>query len=297
MKKESIYNLIIAILLIIIIYLLLSRKEKVESFVNTDIVSSDNIYDEFYSKIYDKLFSAPYKIEFEVNDLDESILSKMDKDKVKILDIGCGSGQHIKLLSDRNYNVIGFDNSNEMLKVAKKTNPNVRFVLGNALDKQQFSAKKFNVISCYYFTVYYFKDLRKFLENVSFWLKEDGVFVVHIVNKDKFDPILEPASPFPAFSLQKYTKGRVMKSDVVFNNFDYQSEFKIVNNNKANFIEKFNFRKKNKTRKQAHEFHMFNIKQFIRISKDYSLNLIGRTDLVNCGYEYQYLFYFRKETE
>tara|TARA_Y100000991_G_scaffold169336_1_gene131052 strand:+ start:1314 stop:2207 length:894 start_codon:yes stop_codon:yes gene_type:complete len=297
MKKDSIYNLIIAILLIIIIYLLLSRKDKVESFVNTDIVSSDDIYDEFYSKIYDKLFSAPYKIEFEVNDLDESILSKMEKDKVKILDIGCGSGQHIKLLSDRDYNVIGLDNSNEMLKVAKKNNPNVRFILGNALDKKQFGAKKFNVISCYYFTVYYFKDLRKFLENVSFWLKEDGIFVVHIVNKDKFDPILEPASPFPAFSLQKYTKGRVMKSDVVFNNFEYQSEFKIVNSNKANFIEKFKFRKKNKTRKQIHEFYMFNIKQFIRISKDYSLNLIGRTDLVNCGYEYQYLFYFRKETE
>ena len=79
--------------------------------------------------------------------------------------------------------------------------------------------------------------------------------------------------------------------------FDYQSEFKIVNNNKANFIENFNFRKKSKTRKQVHIFYMFNIKNFIKTCKDYSLKLIGRTDLVNCGYEYQYLFYFRKETE
>ena len=297
MKKDSIYNLIIVILLIIIFYLLLSRKGEVESFVNTDIISSEDIYDEFYSKIYDKLFSAPYKIEFEINDLDESILSKMDKEKVKILDIGCGTGQHIKLLSDRDYNIIGFDNSNEMLKIAKKNNPNIRFILGDALDTKQFSSKKFNIISCYYFTVYYFKDLRKFLENISFWLKEDGIFVVHIVNRDKFDPILEPASPFPAFSLQKYTKGRVMKSDVVFNNFDYHSEFKIINNTKANFIEKINFKKKNKVRKQIHQFYMFNIKDFIKICKDYSLNLIGRTDLVHCGYEYQYLFYFRKESE
>lgn len=297
MKKEYIYNFIIAILLLIIFYLLFMRTEKVESFVNTDIVSSDNIYDEFYSKIYDKLFTAPYKTEFEVNDLIESILSKMDKEKAKILDIGCGTGQHIKLLSDNDYKVIGLDNSNEMLKIAKKNNPNNRFILGNALDKKQFNEQKFDLISCYYFTIYYFKDLRKILENVSFWLKEDGVFVVHLVNKDKFDPILEPASPFPAFSLQKYTKGRVMKSDVVFNNFDYQSEFKIVNNNKANFIEKFNFRKKSKTRKQVHTFYMFNIKNFIKTCKDYSLKLIGRTDLVNCGYEYQYLFYFRKELD
>ena len=44
------------------------------------------------------------------------ILSKMDKDKTKILDIGCGSGEHIKLLSDNDYNVIGLDNSKEMVK-------------------------------------------------------------------------------------------------------------------------------------------------------------------------------------
>ena len=298
MKKEYIYNFIIALLLLIIFYLLFMKKEEaLESFVNTDIVSSDNIYDEFYSKTYDQLFTTLYKTEFEVNDLFESILSKMNKNNTKILDIGCGTGQHIKLLTENDYNVIGLDNSNEMLKIAKKNNPNTRFILANALDKKQFSDKKFNVITCYYFTIYYFKDLRKLLENISFWLREDGIFVVHLVNKDKFDPILEPASPFPAFSLQKYTKGRIMKSDVVFNNFDYQSEFKIINNNKANFIEKFNFRKKNKIRKQIHIFYMFNIKYFIKICKDYSLKLIGRTDLVHCGYEYQYLFYFRKETE
>ena len=149
MKKEYIYNFIIAILLLIIFYLLFMRTEKVESFVNTDIVSSDNIYDEFYSKIYDKLFTAPYKTEFEVNDLIESILSKMDKEKAKILDIGCGTGQHIKLLSDNDYKVIGLDNSNEMLKIAKKNNPNNRFILGNALDKKQFNEQKFDLISCY----------------------------------------------------------------------------------------------------------------------------------------------------
>ena len=297
MKKDYIYNFIIAFLLLIIFYLLFMKNENVESFVNTDVVSSDNIYDEFYSKIYNQLFYSAYKTEFEINDLSESILSKMDKDKTKILDIGCGSGEHIKLLSDNDYNVIGLDNSNEMLKIAKKRNPDVRFILGNALDKSQFSNKKFNVISCYYFTIYYFKDLNKFLTNISNWLKEDGIFVVHLVNKDKFDPILEPASPFPAFSLQKYTKGRIMKSEVVFNQFEYSSEFKILNNNRANFIEKFNFKNKSKTRKQTHNFYMFNIKDFIRSCKEKSLNLIGRTDLVHCGYEYQYLFYFRKETE
>lgn len=243
MKKDYIYNFIIALLLLIIFYLIFMKDDSVESFVSTDIIPSENIYDNFYCNIYDKLFYSEYKVEFEINDLIESILSKMNKNNLKLLDIGCGTGQHIKLLKDKNYDVIGLDKSNEMLKKAKINNPETRFILGDTLDKELFSDNKFNVISCYYFTVYYFKDLNIFLQNVYKWLKDDGVFVIHIVNKDKFDPILEPASPFPAFSLQKYSKGRVMKSDVIFNNFDYSSEFKLVKGNSF-FIETFNLKKK-----------------------------------------------------
>ena len=156
MKKDYIYNIIIAILLLIIFYLLFMKKESVESFVNTEEVASDDIYDEFYSKIYNQLFNAPYKTEFEINDLIQSIISKMDKDKIKILDLGCGTGEHIKLLKDKDYNVIGLDNSNEMLKIAKKNNPETRFILGNAMDNSLFSKKKiqYNNLLLFYYLLF-----------------------------------------------------------------------------------------------------------------------------------------------
>ena len=265
-----------------------------EGFIDTEIISTDQIYDNFYSNIYDKLFYTSYKTEFEIGDLIENFLSKMDKKQISILDIGCGTGKHIKLLNERDYPVIGLDNSNEMLKLAKQENPEVRFILGNAMDKSVFSNTKFDIITCYYFTIYYMKHQEEFLNNVYNWLKPNGVFVVHIVNKDKFDPILEPASPFPAFSLQKYSKKRIMNSSVNFNNFDYNAEFKLMNNNKAHFNEQFVFKKKKKIRKQTHVLYMFNIKDFILTMKNKHFKLIGKTDLVSCSYEYQYLFYFRK---
>lgn len=265
-----------------------------EGFIDTEIIAPDQIYDKFYSNIYDKLFYTSYKTEFEIGDLIENFLSKMDKKQTSVLDIGCGTGKHIKLLNEREYSVIGLDNSNEMLKIAKENNPEVRFVLGNAMDKNVFSNTKFDIITCYYFTIYYMKHIDEILNNVYNWLKPSGVFVVHIVNKDKFDPILEPASPFPAFSLQKYSKKRVMSSTVTFNNFEYNAEFKLMDNNKAHFNEQFVLNKKKKIRKQTHILYMFNIKDFILTMKNKHFKLIGKTDLVSCSYEYHYLFYFRK---
>ena len=55
-----------------------------------------------------------------------------------------------------------------------------------------------------YFVIYYQKDITKLSDNCYKWLKRGGQLIIHLVNPEKFDPILEPASPFPAFSLQKY---------------------------------------------------------------------------------------------
>ncbi len=263
-----------------------------ESFTTTKVIPSDKIYDSFYSKLYDKLFFVGQKVEFEIHDLIENFLSK-SKD-MKILDIGCGTGKHIKVLENKKYDVVGLDNSNDMLQIAKTENPNIRFIKGDAMNTNLFVNNKFNIITCYYFTIYYLKEIDKFLDNVYKWLKMGGIFVVHLVNRDKFDPILEPANPFMAFSLQKYSKKRILKSDIVFNNFDYQAEFKILNNDYAKFMESFHFKKKKEIRKQEHKLYMSNIKDCVNKIKKHGFELVGTTDLIKCSYEYQYLFYFKK---
>ena len=63
----------------------------------------------------------------------------------------------LKFLNQK-YKVTGLDNSNEMLKKAKKTNPMVRLVLGDAYEQELFSKDSFSIITCYFFTIYYFKD-------------------------------------------------------------------------------------------------------------------------------------------
>jgi len=40
------------------------------------------------------------------------------------------------------------------------------------------------------------------------WTNPGGFFIVHLVEPDKYDPLLDLASPFAAFSLQKYSYDR-----------------------------------------------------------------------------------------
>ncbi len=51
----------------------------------------------------------------------------------KVLDAGCAAGRDTKRLKDRGINAIGIDLSSELIKVAKKNNPDIEFIEGNFL--------------------------------------------------------------------------------------------------------------------------------------------------------------------
>jgi len=264
-----------------------------EDFISTEIINSDKLYDDFYSSIYDELFMAKYKNKFEIFEIKTNMIGDKNKDNIRILDIGCGTGHHVELLSE-DYNVTGLDKSKHMLRIAKKRNKKARLIKGDALNKEMFPISYYTNIICMYFTIYYIKDKRKLFNNMNYWLKKNGMLCVHVVNSKKFDPILDKASPFPGFSLQKYSKKRITKSVLHFNNFIYKANYITSDNNMANFEEIFEFKKKKKIRKQNHTLYMVSINKLISIASDSGFKLVGRTDELSVGYEYNYLLYFKK---
>jgi hypothetical protein len=60
------------------------------------------------------------------------------------------------------------------------------------------------------------------------WLMPGGHVIVHLVNRDKFDPILPPGNPLYVVSPQKYAKKRITHTKVKFHGFAYESEFDFV---------------------------------------------------------------------
>ena len=80
--------------------------------------------------------SEEYKENFSfVHEYGEDVLKlfKIDENSL-VIDLGCGNGALTKKLSEICGGVIGIDSSEEMLKTAKKSYPNLTFIREDALN-------------------------------------------------------------------------------------------------------------------------------------------------------------------
>jgi SAM-dependent methyltransferase len=169
---------------------------------------------------------------------------------------------------------------------------NLRWRTDSLKNPSACAAGEFNHIIMFYFTFYYLPDQEEFFRFANLWMKPGGKLVIEVVNKFKFDPILESASPFLAFSLQKYSKDRLLKSKVTFDKFEYESEFELTDP-KGEFYETFRF-KNNHVRRQKHVFHMPTIEAIVNMGKAAGFKYEGFQDLNALGFEYAYLLQFTR---
>lgn len=129
--------------------------------------------------IYDALFLALGKDYLSESQKVNAYIQQYKKSSGNdLLDIGCGTGEHIKYLKNT-YNVIGADISDEMLMLAKQKNPDVSFCIMNLLDFN--FDQKFDAIICLFSAIGYLvtkENLDIAIRNVSAHLKKGGVFIV-----------------------------------------------------------------------------------------------------------------------
>lgn len=250
------------------------------------------VYDDFYVNIYDDLVFNQQKNEYEIGEI-----MKITKptQQSKILDVGSGTGHHVGLMASQKLQAEGLDISKFMVNKAKQNYPDEKFIEGDALNGNLFRPSTFTHITCLYFGIYYFRDKLQFFKNCMKWLMPGGYLVVHIVDREMFDPILPPANPLIIVSPQKYASQRITSSKIKFNNMEYVANFDLKpESDKAVFSEKFKNNQDNKVRKNKHTFTMESDKKIVEMAKKAGFYLEGKIDLLRVGYEYQYLYVFVK---
>jgi len=249
------------------------------------------VYDDFYAGIYDYLVFSGFKNDFEVGEI---INTSTPNDVSVIADIGCGTGHQSGILYSKGLKVIGIDISPSMINKAKENYPELDFKVGNALDNGLFKMNSVTHILCLYFTLYYFKDKRHFFDNCMDWLMPGGTLIVHLVDRESFDPILPPGNPLYIVSPQKYAKERITKTKIVFNDFEYSANFNLdPGTDLAVFEEKFKFND-GKVRKQQQTLYMEDTSAIVNTAQQCGFILQGKIDMVKCAYEHQYLYIFTK---
>jgi len=273
--------------------------QEVEGFENSSqkyiVKTNIDLYDKFYASIYDELVYSNIKNEFEIGKIIESTSPTQES---VILDVGCGTGHRAYEFMQHGFkNVIGIDKSKDMIQSALDKYPKAKFYIADIMNITgfPFNPSTYTHILCLYFTFYYMQDQLTFLNNCYTLLKPGGYLIIHLVDRNQFDPILPPGNPFHIISPQSYTPKRITNTKIKFNGFDYTANFDLDKTaNIAIFEETFKDLQTSNTRVNKHTLYMDPIPKILALVKQTGFIIKERIDMIECAYDYQYLYVLYK---
>ena len=127
--------------------------------------------------LYDKFYkNKNYKKEVDF------ITTILGNKKLKILDAGCGTGNHAKILNDNNFEVYGFDQSKDMVNIANSKIKD-HFFVENLLTIK--SNDKFDAIISFFAVFNHLKNYKEFklaLSNLKNLLNPNGSIIIDLHN-------------------------------------------------------------------------------------------------------------------
>ncbi|MAM89756.1 MAG: SAM-dependent methyltransferase [unclassified Hahellaceae] len=84
---------------------------------------------------------------------DRAFAALADAQGKSLLDLACGTGQHLSIMSELGYTVSGLDNSPAMLAAARQRCPSARLILQDIASFEFTSS--FDLITCFLYSIHY----------------------------------------------------------------------------------------------------------------------------------------------
>jgi ubiquinone/menaquinone biosynthesis C-methylase UbiE len=289
--------------LIFLLYSVTTWMSSIEHFENEEgdvFETPEEIYDAEYASIYNMLWHSNEKLQFEQVSMQDIALADWPKDAVKVLDMCSGTAPHACWFQELGVDYIGVDISEPMIQQAKKACSKAKFKKGDVSQVQLFPQKSLTHCLLLNFSVYQFENPKIISDNAYQWIEPGGYFVVHLVDPDNYDPLHDLATPFAAFSLQKYSLERQTDSNIYFDKFKYRGKLiKKRDEDTAEYNEIFTYYDKEnnggrKYRENKHSWSMPSKERMIDIIKTSGFTFVEAVPMLNVGKEYQYICYFTK---
>ena len=171
---------------------------------NIEYTKMAYLYDRFYAnKDYSK------EVEF--------IKSFIENKDYKILDAGCGTGNHAKQLFDFGYDIFGFDQSQDMVDIANEKIEN-RFFVGDILNVS--CKEKYGLIISFFAVFNHlknYKEFKKALLNLKSMIKDGGTIIIDLHNPQKNGKKTETVQT--ATRIMRWKKCELLKKE--FTNITY----------------------------------------------------------------------------
>ncbi|MBI2542482.1 methyltransferase domain-containing protein [Candidatus Woesearchaeota archaeon] len=177
-----------------------------------------------------------------------------ESDGNKLLDIACGTGQHLRYFK-KYFHCTGIDINKEMLKIARKK---VKKVIFKKADMKNFYLKKkFDCITCLFSAVGYlqtYDNLKKALMNFSKHLKSGGVLVLEpAFTRKNFKPGMAHLKTYEGKTIKI---ARINDSKLVKNCSAFDFHYLISDKNKIRYL------------KETHILGLFEVDKTLKLMEE-----------------------------
>lgn len=270
--------------------------EGLDDYQNTDFIQLEGVdmFTPQYAAMHDALFRNPTKDEYEAEQLTR--LAGIDQDS-KVLEVGSGTGHRVALLQQTGCAATGIDSAQSMVAKASSIYPSCKFVHDDILNTRRLTGQGgYTHIALLYFSVYRFQDKPRLFRILHGMLAPGGKLAVHLVNRDKFDPIIPAANPLLGVSAQDYAKSRLTRSAVVFTTVDYVANLEIPQSgDKYVFVETITPKSGGAPVQNRHNLYMPRQKRVLADARDVGFTLVERYDLAPVHYDHHQIYILQKD--
>ena len=133
-----------------------------------------------FSERYGALVEDPYRNSFvysrkRLNEWLDRYLP-LNGSGLRLVDVGCGTGYHLRRYRERGYEISGVDGSGEMLNEAQAANPQIEFVLAD-VDRIPLPSAAYDAALCIE-VLRYLPDIQPCLREIRRMVKPGGVALI-----------------------------------------------------------------------------------------------------------------------
>ena len=283
-----------------LIYLMMNRITPKEGFEQSDrfvLRRNQDMYDDFLARIYDKIYQ-PKSVNQYVFDAVEKMTQPSQEQSV-FLDAGSGTGELVHYISSKGYRyAFGMDRSEDMIAISQEKYPDIQCKVGDLSVPMTYDKHTFTHILMTGNTIYQFADKIQLLRNLYYWLTPHGFLIIHLCDREKFDPIPALGKPILIDALQSLVQERVTDSEITFPDFVYQSSYdfsRVSRDQTVMFQETFTDAKSHHTRKNEMVLYMESLNDIVYMAQYVGFLVHGQMNLLEANQDkHQYIFVLQR---